>query len=86
MREFAQAELYAREGIEVDPCQTFIYSNLASSLLLQGKYAEAEQIYRQYKDELKKGFLYDFKQFEEAGIIPDKYKSDVERIKRQLNE
>ncbi len=86
MREFAKAEQYAREGIGIDPAQTFIYSNLASSLLLQGKYAEAERIYRQYKEELKEGFLDDFKQFEKAGIIPDKYKADVERIKLQLNE
>ena len=86
MQEFSKAEQYAREGIEVDPTQTFFYSNLASSLLFQGKYKEAEKIYKQYKTELKDAFLSNFKQFEEAGIIPKKYKSDVEKIKQLLNE
>ena len=86
MQEFSKAEQYAREGIEVDPTQTFIYSNLASSLLFQGKYNDAEKIYKQYKTELKDSFLSDFEQFEEAGIIPSKYKSDVEKIKQLLNE
>lgn len=86
MRKFAKAEQYARERIKVDPPRTFIYGNLAASLLLQGKYAEAEQIYRRYKDELKEDFLREFKQIEEAGIIPDKHKADVEKIKRLLNE
>ena len=86
MREFAKAEQYAREGIEVDSTQTFIYTNLASSLLLQGKYSEAEYIYTIYKDELKDEFLDDFRQFEEVGIIPEEYKADVEKIKRMLNE
>ena len=85
-KEFTKAEQYAREGIEVDPTQTFIYSNLASSLLFQGKYNDAEKIYKQYKTELKDSFLSDFEQFEEAGIIPKKYKSDVEKIKQLLNE
>ena len=86
MQEFSKAEQYAREGIEVDPTQTFIYSNLASSLLFQGKYNDAEIIYKQYKTELKDSFLSDFEEFEEAGIIPSKYKSDVEKIKQLLNE
>ncbi len=85
-KEFTKAEQYAREGLEIDPTQTFIYTNLASSLLLQGKYNDAEKIYKQYKTELKDSFLSDFEQFEEAGIIPKKYKSDVEKIKQLLNE
>lgn len=86
MQEFSKAEQYAREGIEVDPTQTFIYTNLASSLLLQGKYKEAEEIYKKYKIELKDSFLSDFEQFETEGIIPEIYQSDVEKIKQLLNE
>ena len=85
-KEFTKAEQYAREGLEVDPTQTFIYSNLAPSLLFQGKYNDAEKIYKQYKTELKDSFLADFEEFEKAGIIPKKYKSDVEKIKQLLNE
>ena len=85
-KEFTKAEQYAREGLEVDPTQTFIYSNLAPSLLFQGKYNDAEKIYKQYKTELKDSFLADFEEFEKAGIIPEIYKSDVEKIKQLLNE
>ena len=44
------------------------------------------QIYRQYKDELKDSFLDDFKQFAEAGVIPEERKTDVKRIREMLNE
>lgn len=83
---FSKSEQYAQEGITADPTQHWIASNLAAALLFQGKYAEAETIYRQYKNEFKDGFLDDFKQFSEAGVIPEERKEDVERIKRVLNE
>ena len=85
-REFIKAELCARDGIRVDSTQTFIYSNLASSLLMQGKYDEAERLYLLYKNELRDAFLDDFIKFEEIGIIPEEYREDVEMIKRILNE
>ena len=85
-REFIKAELCARDGIRVDSTQTFIYSNLVSSLLMQGKYGEAEKLYLKYKNELRDSFLDDFREFEENGIIPEIYKGDVEKIKRILNE
>ena len=53
-------------------------------LLFQGRYKEAEQIYQQYKDELKDSILDDFNQFAEAGVIPKKYEADVEKIKKIL--
>ena len=85
-REFIKAELCARDGIRVDSTRTFIYSNLASSLLMQGKYDEAEKLYLLYKNELRDAFLDDFIKFEEIGIIPEEYREDVEKIKRILNE
>ena len=69
----------------VDSTQHWIASNLAAALLFQGKYAEAEQVYRQYKEELKESFLNDFKQFAEVGVIPKEYEADVEKIKQILN-
>jgi tetratricopeptide (TPR) repeat protein len=86
MKQYAESEQLAREGLAVDSTQHFIYSNLAAALLFQGKYAEAEKIYRQYKSELKDSFLDDFRQFAEAGVIPKEREADVERIKRMLNE
>ena len=86
LKKYVEAEQLAREGLSIDSTQHWIASNLAAALLFQGKVAEAEAIYLQYKDELKDGFLDDFKQFAEAGVIPKERKEDVERIKRMLNE
>lgn len=86
MKQFVEAEQYACEGLAVDSTQHWIASNLAAALLFQGKTAEAEKLYRQYKDELKDGFLDDFKRFAEAGVIPKEREADVERIKRILEE
>ena len=84
--QYAEAEQLAREGLAVDSTQHFIYTNLAASLLFQGKYEEAEKIYRQFKSELKGGFLDDFEKYAEAGVIPKEREADVERIKKMLNE
>lgn len=83
---YADAEKYALDGLKVNPTYHLTATNLAAALLFQGKYKEAEHIYRQYKDELKDSFLDDFKQFAEAGVIPKKYEADVEKIKKILNE
>lgn len=84
--KFAEAEEYARKGMDIYPLHPIIYSCLAPALLLQGKYAEAEEIYRTHKAELKEDFLENIKQLEEAGIIPNERRKDVENIKTLLNE
>ena len=86
MKQYAESEQYAREGLIIDSTQHLIYTNLAAALLFQGKYAEAEKLYRQYKSELKESFLDDFRQFAEAGVIPKEREDDVEKIKQILNE
>ena len=86
MKQYQEAERCAREVLVIDSTQHKIVTNLAAALLFQGKYSEAEVIYRQYKDELKNDFLGDFKQFAEAGVIPKEREEDVERIKKILEE
>jgi tetratricopeptide (TPR) repeat protein len=86
MKQYAESEQCAREGLIINSTKTFIYSNLAAALLFQGKYAEAEKIYREYKSELKDSFFDDFRQFAEAGVIPKEREMDVEKIKQILNE
>lgn len=86
IKKYVMAEQCAREALSIDSTQHWIYANLAAALLFQGRFDEAEQIYRQYKDELKDVYLDDFKQFAEAGVIPEERKEDVERIKRILTE
>ena len=83
-KQYVEAENYSKEALEVDSTKHVAYSNLAAALLFQGKYQEAEKIYRQYKSELKEGFLSDFEEFSKAGVIPKNREEDVEKIKQLL--
>ena len=84
--KFKEGELYTLEALKVDSTLHMAYTNLAAALLFQGKVEEAEKLYRQYKAELKDGFLSDFAEFERLGIIPEERKKDVERIRTMLKE
>lgn len=84
--KFKEGEQYSIEALKIDSTQHHAYTNLAASLLLQGRFEEAERLYREYKTEFKDGFLDDFAEFERLGIIPEERKADVERIKAMLNE
>ena len=86
MSKFAEAESNTRKVLDINDKEIGAYIYLATSLLFQGKYKQAEQIYRQYKDELKEGFLGTFEMFEKANVIPKEYKEDVERIRQMLND
>ncbi|MBP5715359.1 MAG: SEL1-like repeat protein [Prevotella sp.] len=83
-KQYSEAEQSAREAFAADNSKHWIMDYLAAALLFQGKYAEAEIIYRQYKQERKKDFLDDFERF--STVIPSQYKADVEKIKKILNE
>ena len=83
-KQYTEAENYSKEALKVDSTRHVAYSNLAAALLFQGKYQEAEKIYRQYKSELKEGFLSDFEEFSKAGVIPKNKEEDVEKIKQLL--
>ena len=85
-KQFTLAETYSKEALEVDSTKHIAYSNLAAALLFQGKYQEAEKVYRQYKSEQKEGFLSDFEEFTKAGVIPKNREEDVEKIKKILKE
>ena len=85
-KQFTLAETYSKEALEVDSTKHIVYSNLAAALLFQGKFQEAEKIYRQYKSELKEVFISDFEEFTKAGVIPKNREEDVEKIKKMLKE
>ena len=84
--KFEEGELHSLEALKVDSTQHLAYTNLAAAYLLQGKYEAAEKLYRQYKSELKEGFLSDFDELAKAGVIPAERMADVEKIKKMLNE
>lgn len=84
--KFGEGEQRSLEALKVDSTQHIAYTNLAAALLFQGKVKDAEELYLQYKAELKDGFLEDFAEYERLGIIHEERKKDVERIKAMLNE
>lgn len=84
--KFKDGELYSLEALKVDPNNHLTYTNLATSLLLQGRLEEAEKLFREYKAELKDEFLNDLAKFESLRVITEKRKADVERIKAILSE
>ena len=83
-KQYVEAENYSKDALDVDSTKHVVYGNLAAALLFQGKYQEAEKIYRQYKSELKEDFLSDFEEFSKAGVIPKHREEDVEKIKQLL--
>ncbi|MEM8898185.1 MAG: DUF3856 domain-containing protein [Bacteroidota bacterium] len=87
---FKESESAARKTLELSPESTGVISNLASALLLQGKYLEAKSLYEEWKDKawvddryqtFKEVFLSDLKELEEAGIKHP----DVDRIRILLS-
>ena len=78
-KQYKQAEQYALRGLSKDSTQVWIYTNLASALLLQDRWAEAKVIYQEkqnlmgnHNKPLKKAFLSDLEEFEKVEIIhPD---------------
>ncbi len=84
INQFEEAEKDARFVLKNAPQEHWVATNLAAALLLQGKYKEAETVYCQYKDEKNKEMLEDLKSLEEAGIITDKHKKEVDKIRKML--
>jgi len=92
-KQFERAEYYAKKAISINPGGNYYYLSLARAYLFQGKLDEAKEIYLKFKevqmDEIETGkqaSLRQLKAMEEAGVIPEEYLPDVEKIKALLNE
>ena len=83
-KQFPEAEDYARRGLASDPQKRFIYANLAASLLLQGRFDEAMQIYDEHKDALRQSFLDDLQTFRQRGTIPAEAMEQVGQVEEML--
>ena len=92
---FAEAEASLLRGFELDPTNKYLSTNLAPALLFQGKTEAAMQEYEKWKDLplglnglpfYRDAFLADFLEFENAGIIPEDRKADVEMVRKMLGE
>jgi tetratricopeptide (TPR) repeat protein len=80
LNRYSESEEYAQKALSIYPEDLMPYTNLAASLLLQGRFEEAKELYLKYKDELKDSFLSDFEEFKANNIIPQERLDDVEKI------
>ena len=85
-KKFVKAKGYSIEALKADAANHAAYINIAAAFLLQGEYAEAELICRQYKSELKDDFLKEMEEFSKAGVIPTDKRKNVKKIKKILKE
>jgi len=91
VKEYAQAEKVARKALEINPTYLVSKTNLAHALLFQNRFSKAETIYKelsqtiyQNNETFSKVLLNDFATLEKAGVIPEKRKGDVEKIRQML--
>lgn len=80
MDKYTKAEEYTREELNINPISMQAYRNLAILLVLQERYAEAEEIYFKYKPKLKDEFNADLKLYKKAKKITKKHKAGLRRI------
>lgn len=73
--KYSLAETSARKALALDPSQIWVNTNLAHSLILEGKVDEGKAIYQEYKDMkhsdgrlMRVVFLSDIEELQEAGI------------------
>ena len=90
-KEYAQSEKAARKALEIDPSYLVPKTNLAHALLFQNRFTKAEAIYKelsqaiyQNNETYSKVLLNDFAELEKVGVIPEKRKGDVEKIRQML--
>ncbi|MEM8898095.1 MAG: tetratricopeptide repeat protein [Bacteroidota bacterium] len=87
--DYLESEQSARKALELSPESTGVISNLATALLFQGKYQEANSLFREWKDKAwvddrydtyGEAFLSDLAELEQAGITHP----DVVRVRELL--
>ena len=93
INDYAQSEQFARKALELDSTYIISKTNLAHALLFQNRFSEAETIYKELSQTIYKNnetytktLLNDFDDLEKAGAIPEKYRDDVEKIRKILQE
>ena len=91
IKDYVQAEQYANEVGKIDSAAGKIF--IAHILLFQGHYARAEEIYKELSQTIEydnqtytQTLLYDFRELEKAGAIPEEHKTEVEKIKIMIND
>lgn|GEM_PF-1863165 len=89
--EFEVAKKALKRAMRIKPVDPYLITNYAPCLLFLGKYKKAEKVYTKYYDapfkpgkKIIDGFVADFADFEENGVIPEIHREKAEEIKAQL--
>lgn len=85
LKEYVDAERYAKEALKIDTKNPTYNINLAHAKLFQGRLKEAKHIYCEYKNSEQDVVFEDFMRYEREGAIPEKQLLDVYDIKRTLS-
>jgi len=91
IKDYAQSEQSARKALELDNTYILPKTNLDHALLFQNRFSEAEKIYKELSQTIYNNnetytqtLLNDLKELEEAGVIPNDCKKDVDKIRKML--
>jgi tetratricopeptide (TPR) repeat protein len=90
-KEYVKSEQFALQALEKDSAFVLAKTNLAHALLFQNRFSEAKKIYKKLSQTQKnnnetytKTLIDDLDEFEAAGVIPEKCKANVEKIRKML--
>ena len=93
IKDYKKSEQSAREALKLDNTLTWIKTNLAHAMLFQNQFSKAEKIYKELSQikrsenvTYKQVLLEDFESLEKKGVIPEKQKTNVEKIRKMLRE
>lgn len=84
--KFDEGEKLSLEALENDSTKYTALTNLAAAMLLQGRYEEAEKLYKIIKPTFKDALLDDLDALAKHGVIPKERESDVEKARTLLTE
>ena len=93
-KEYEKAEQSAIKGLSIDDTKVYIKANLATAMLLQGRYKEAEKIFLELKGKTcfdsdgrtcVEAWLDDFERLEKADAISENQRENVEKIRQLLS-
>jgi len=93
VKDYEKAEQSAITGLSIDSTKVWIKANLATAMLLQNRYKEAEKIFLELKGKTcfdsdgrtcVEAWLDDFERLEKANAIPEHQKENVEKIRQLL--
>jgi len=84
--EYILSEQSAGLMLELDSTQTWIRSIIAHALLFQNRFTEAVEIYKALLEENEVDLLDDLESLENAGVIPEERKPDIEKVREMLKQ